>query len=434
MSSEHLELETGPLAHGGDAVGRDDAGRTVFVRGAAPQERVRARVLEERPTFARAELVEVLEASPDRVDPRCPYAGACGGCQWQHVAYEAQLAAKRDTVAETLRRIGGIETPPVGEPVPSPSAYGYRNRIELTPGPDRPLTLGFHGVGDEHVSVETCDLLPKRQRTVPKALRGALRYLEGGSDLGILRAGVRVSRSGRVAVDVWTTPESFPRGTAGRLLADAVGADTVSRVLVRPQKGPRAVRGVEALVGPARWEERLAGYRFDVSPPSFFQVNTAVAETMVRLVLDSLAPEPGETVIDAYCGVGTFTLPLAGSGAHVLALESSGSAVRDLRRNLEHAGLDADVVPGDAARSLPDVGSADLAVIDPPRAGLDEDAVAALAACGARRVVYVSCDPATFARDTARLAERGYLLGSATPVDLFPQTYHVEVVGVFEPA
>jgi 23S rRNA (uracil1939-C5)-methyltransferase len=217
-----------------------------------------------------------------------------------------------------------------------------------------------------------------------------------------------------------------------KAVTDASGAGSVARVLVRPEKGPRAIRGVEELAGDGRWHEVVAGHRFTVSAPSFFQVNTGAAETLVRLAVGAVSPSDGMRVLDAYSGVGTFSLPLAAAGARVVAVESNGWAVRDLRRNAEEAEADIEVQPGDVARAVPGLGDFDTVVVDPPRAGLTRGASDALVGAGAGRIVYVSCDPATLARDTATLAASGYALASVQPIDLFPQTYHVETVAAFD--
>jgi 23S rRNA (uracil1939-C5)-methyltransferase len=180
------------------------------------------------------------------------------------------------------------------------------------------------------------------------------------------------------------------------------------------------------------WRETIGDFEYRVSAPSFFQVNTAGAEALVELVTEALQPDGTDRVLDLYAGVGTFTLPLADAAGEVVAVEQNGHAIRDLRANLDVNGVPADVAPGDAARALADLGSFDLAVVDPPRAGMRPEALAALLATGARRIAYVSCDPATLARDAATMAASGYTAVRATPVDMFPQTYHVETVAVFD--
>ncbi len=431
---ERLELVIESLSHGSDAVAHAPDGRAVFVRGGCPGDLVTARVSAEHPRWLSATVVEVLTPSADRVAPPCPFFGECGGCQWQHVAYPVQLQAKRQAVADSLARIAKIDTLVTGA-VPSPAAYGYRNHIELRVGTaGRRTVVGYSALGEDRlVPVDSCLLLPERHQKAPDAIGGVLRYLARDPRAGtVSRVGLRVAaHGGDVEVDVWTPPGPFPRKLAGRAFTDATCAATVTRVMVR-ESGKRDVAGVEVLSGPGAWRESLAGFSFLVSAPSFFQVNTPVAEDMVRLVTSALQAGPSDRVLDLYAGVGTFTLPLAAAGADVVAVEGNGSAVRDLRRNLEDNGLDADIAPGDATRALAKLGAFDLAVVDPPRAGMHADALEALVFTSPRRLAYLSCDPATLARDARALVDAGYTLREVTPVDLFPQSYHVESVAVFD--
>lgn len=423
------------LAHGGAGVGRADDGRVVFVRAACPGDVVDVEVTADHGRSLEADIVTIVEPSPERRTPPCPYFGVCGGCQWQHISYSAQAAAKRTQVIDSLARIGGITDVTVGETVSGPSPYGYRNRLELRigTGHDKRQTIGLTAArSNDIVPIDACLLLPDRARRLPKAIAGALRYLSGRADLGIDRVALRVAtRTRDLEIDVWGPPGPFPRQAVARTLADAVHPSSVTRVLAKGDPRLRANLKVEVLAGRGHWRERLAGTTYRVSPPSFFQVNTAVAELMVPMVLEALAPDGTDRVLDLYAGVGTFTLPLAGLAGEVVAIEGTGSAVRDLRANLEDAGAWADVMPGDAARALADAGDFDLAVVDPPRAGMAEAALTALIATGCRRICYVSCDPATLARDAKALCAAGYQLVSATPVDLFPQTWHVETVALF---
>jgi 23S rRNA (uracil1939-C5)-methyltransferase len=434
---DQLTLDIESLSHGGDAVAHAPDGRAVFVRAGCPGDRVRARVTAEHPRWLSAVVTEVLEPSPQRVEPPCPYFGVCGGCQWQHVAYATQLDAKAQAVRDAFAHIGRI-TAPVGEPIASPVEYGYRNRIELRVGSaGGRMVVGYSALGEETlVPVESCLLVPKRHQKVPKALSGVLRFLARDESVRtITRVGFRcAAHGGEVAVDLWTPPGPFPRQMAGKRVAEATHAATVDRVLQREQPHKRDIAGVEVLAGSGAWHEQLGEFGYAVSPTSFFQVNTRVAERMTALVVEALDPKESDRVLDLYAGVGTFTLPLAETGAEVVAVEGAGSAVRDLRRNLEENGLYADVAPGDAARALAELGTFDLAVTDPPRAGMRPEALEALVAASPRRLVYVSCDPATLARDAAALAESGYSLRAATPVDLFPQSFHTETVAVFDRA
>ncbi len=421
------------LAYGGAGVGRAEDGVAVFVDDACPGDTVRVEVTADHGRYRTARVVDVIEPSPHRVKAPCPYFGECGGCHWQHVDYGFQLLAKQTIISEAFARIGHAEAS-VAPTIASPSEYGYRNKIELSVAetPTGPA-LGFTARDRATVlPVDRCLLLPRAASRAPKALSGALRFLAGRTDVPVERVGLRVAVDGQVEVDVWTAPGPFPRQLAARVLADAVGATTVTRVLFKGPLKARRVTSVEVLTGPGAWRERLGPHRYLVSAPSFFQSNTAGAVALRDEALRTLEPRAGDVVLDLYAGVGTFTLPLVGSAGSVIAVESSRFALADLRRNLAAARLAAEIVPGDAGRALQGVDSVDLAVVDPPRAGLDDRVLLELGRLGPRCIAYVSCDPATLARDAGRLAEHGYRPTRVTPVDLFPQTYHVETVAAFQ--
>jgi 23S rRNA (uracil1939-C5)-methyltransferase len=431
---ERAQVTIESLAHGGEGVARLPDGRTVFVPFTCPGDVVRVQVTEDHGRWARAVVEDVLESSEDRVSAPCPYFGACGGCQWQHVRYERQLTAKRQILVDALTRIGHLDEVEVAETVPSPAEYGYRNKIELAVEPGaRGLLVGFRRAHtNELLPIDTCLLVPKRAQRLPKSIGGALRFLSSRGATGFVRASLRVATAGDTALDVWTSPGPFPRAAAARVLAESTGARTITRTIVRGDPDRRDVAGVEVYAGGGVWRERLGEDTYVISAPSFFQVNTPVAERLREIVVEFLEPDGTMRVGDLYAGAGTFTLPLARRAGEVVAVEASRYALSDLRRNLEEAELDADVVPGDAAYALPELGHLDAAVIDPPRTGLSDKALGALASARVERLVYVSCDPATLARDVAKLAAQGYSPRRFVPVDLFPQTHHVETVALLE--
>ena len=438
--ARELELTCERMSYGPDAVAHDAEGRTVFVSGAVAGDKVRAVVDREEERWAHARASELLEASPDRVTPACPYVGACGGCPWAALAYESQAHAKRSGVVDALARIGRMgneRAESLVAPLVSPSEpWGYRNKVELAVASEGGrTTLGMHAAGDAGViRVKSCRLLDKGHAGAVKSVAGALSYLAGRHPFELERVGIRVSRrTGDVEVALWDRPGAFPRAQAAKVLADALHPTSVVRVM---QKGPakaRRIAGVECLSGAGSWSEVVGDERMRVSAPSFFQVNTKGAEKLVELVMDALRPTEDEEAMDLYCGAGTFTLPLARRAGFVSAVESYGPAVRDLRRNLETAGLDnVDPIGGDAGREFPDT-DADVIVVDPPRSGLAADVVSRLSEQPARAIAYVSCDPATLARDLGRFEEAGMFAPKrVTPVDLFPQTYHVETVTLLE--
>lgn len=427
------------LSYGPDGVGRLPDGKVAFVPNVAPGDVVEARVVHDEQRRCQMALERVVEPSPQRVTPNCPASLQCGGCPWMQVGYEAQLRAKRDNVVFQLGRALGMAQDAaealVAPCVPSKRELGFRNKLEFAARTnDKGLfRLGLHERGsDELVCPKRCLAGARGIEKAPDALRGALSYLSRSQDLGIYRVGVRHSlRTKDTEIALWTAPGAFPRKMVSSVLGTALKATSVVRVMADPGKA-RKVKGVEALSGKGFWEEQLAGFRFLVSAPSFFQVNTAQAENMVELVLGFLDPGPDSVVADLYCGVGTFTLPLAATGAYTFGIESAGSSVRDLRRNAQKANLHVEVIGGDATRELPELGELDGLMVDPPRAGLSKEIVGSIKRCRTPKLAYVSCDPATWARDVARLQDSGYRLVKATPVDLFPQTYHVETVSFFE--
>jgi 23S rRNA (uracil1939-C5)-methyltransferase len=443
-SASTIRLRLERMTYGTDAIAHADDGKTVFVAGGVAGDVVDALVVKDEKTFAKAVVQNVVEPSPDRVAPACPYASVCGGCPWAALSHEAQLEAKRANVVDALVRIGHMDPDRANElvdPCEAPSKpWGYRNKVELAfMRQGRRAVLGMHateqgarktGKAPAVIKVDACPLVDARHKKLVKSVSGALGYLTGSSDVDLERVGIRASsRSKDVEIALWTSPGPFPRAQVAKVLKDATKATSVVRVLSKGPSKARKVSGVEVLSGRGHWRERIADNTMMLSAPSFFQVNTQGAERLVELVLDGLCPTESDEAMDLYCGAGTFTLPLAERAGWVSAVESYGPAVRDLRRNLDAAGLpNAEPIGGDAGREFPDV-DADVIVVDPPRAGLAPDVIDKLCDQPARAIAYVSCDPATLARDLERFANRGVFVPSRiTPVDLFPQTYHVENV------
>lgn len=431
-----LTLDCERMSYGPNAIAHAEDGRTVFVSNAVAGDVVRACVVQPGGSFLKARATDVITPSPRRVDSPCPYSEACGGCPWAHLSYGAQLEAKRANVVDALSRIGRFgreRAEALVKPCEAPGKpWGYRNKVELAASyRGTSLRLGMHDTaGAGIVETKSCALLDHGHKKLVKSVSGALAYLGGSKRLGIERVGIRVSRrTGDVEVALWDSPGPFPRAHVAKVLKDATNASSVVRVLTKGARGARRVSSVERLSGKGFWTEQVAGSRMALSAPSFFQVNTAGAEKLVSLVLEGLDVGENDVAMDLYAGAGTFTLPLAERAAWVSAVESYGPAVRDLRRNLEHAGAGTvEVIGGDAGREFPDV-EVDVIVVDPPRAGLAKDVVEKLSAQPARAIAYVSCDPATLARDLARFEQAGtFTPVSVTPVDLFPQTFHVECV------
>lgn len=435
------------MGYGAEAVGHLQSGKAVFVAGAAPGDVAAVEITEEKASFARARIVRLEEASQVRVAGQWAEAASAGSAPWQHLSYEAQLSAKRENVRAALERTAGFSRERADELVKpclaSKREWGYRNKIELAATTDARgmFSLGFHDEGSpEVVPADTCPLAHKAITRVPKALRGALRFAQGADDLGIYRVGVRHSlRTNSTEIALWTPPSAFPRNHVANILRGALKTTGIVRVMADPGRA-RKIKGVEVLDGKGHWEDVLSGFRYFVNAPSFFQVNTAQAEKLIAEVVRGLGGTMGEAgpegldglyIADLYAGGGTFSVPLAAAGADVVAVEAAASSVRDMRRNADANGVEIEVVGGDAARELPELGELDGLVVDPPRAGLADGVAEDIAEAAPERVVYVSCNPATWARDAARFEACGYRLENVQPVDMFPQTYHVEVVSVF---
>lgn len=435
------------MGQGPEAVGHLASGKAVFVLGAAPDDVALVDVFEEKPSFARATIVELETPSPYRVEARWNEAASASLAPWQHLSYESQLTAKRENVIAALTRIAKLPdefAQDLVRPVQgSKREWGYRNKVELGTARNAAgkLILGFHDESTHNLLESArCPLACRTVEQFPKALQGALRYLEGAQDLGIYRVGMRSSlRTGETEIALWTPASSFPRNELVKTLSSSLKTTSIVRVLADEGKA-RKVKKVEVLSGKGCWSEDLCGARFMASAPSFFQVNTAQAEKLVKFAIEQLGGTydtdgprglEGRSIADLYAGGGTFSIPLALADADVVAVEAEGSSVRDLRRNAEANGVYVDVMGGDAARILPTLGHLDALIVDPPRAGLAPSVVGDIAAAGPEKVIYISCNPSTWARDVRRFVDARYELTSVQPVDLFPQSFHVEVASVF---
>ena len=397
-----IELDLTGIAHGGEAIGRLE-GKACFVERALPGERVRGQVVHDGGTWARVELREVVTPSPQRVEPPCPYFGACGGCQWQFAAYPAQLEWKRSILAGQLAHLGRVADPPVRETVAPGAPWRYRNRADFQVDGGR---AAFSRRRSHLLQpIDDCLLLHP-------ALAGLLARL---GDLGAATAltlRVATATGDLLAVVEGPVPPQ----------ASGWGCGVVGREKHR----------LTPVVGPDHLTETVAGVPLRLTGDAFFQNHTAGAEALVALVSEALAPRPEETLLDACAGGGLFGLTVGRGVAGVLAVESSPATAADLRHNAAAAPMPVRVVEGAVEAALPHLGARwDLVVADPPRTGLGEGGVRAVAAGKPRALAYVSCDPASLARDTRALAAAGYRLDWAVPVDLFPQTFHIETVAAF---
>lgn len=428
---EIVDLELTAMAHGGSALGRARLSsaatgsgleevrpgtrgeKVVFVPFAIPGETVRVEITEARARWARAKLLEVLEPSVHRVEPPCPYfgPGKCGGCHFQHIAYEAQAEFKRQVVQDQLGRIGGLWDVTVQDTIGAALPWGYRNHAQFHIAPDG--HLGF-------LTTDTHRVVPVQECLVLEPL---LEGLLAALDMEWPELHRLSLRCGSATGDLMAIFE------LGFYEDFDIEVDFAVSCVLLLADGEAVV-----LMGSDHLTEHVAGRDFRISAGSFFQVNTGGAEALVALVREGLAPAGNETLVDLYCGVGLFGLALADGVGQVIGVEADESARSDFEYNAQ--GLDhVRFVQGTAEDSLRGLeGTVDLLVLDPPRSGAGKGVVTEIARLGPRRIAYVSCDPATLARDAHGLTERGYLLVDVQPVDLFPQTYHVESVALFERA
>lgn len=403
-----VELVLDGLAHGGEAVGRLPDGRACFVGYAIPGERVRVRVTDDRRRWARATLVEVLEASPDRVTPPCPLFGPdrCGGCTLQHIAPARQGQLLGAVIADQLRRIGHIEVPGDGTVAvlrPNPTdGLGYRNRARFTV--TRTGRLAFRKArSHDPIVVDDCPLLVPAGRDLLGRISSGWRRVREVS--------LQVGTDGSGALAVCTN---------GRPAPPPIDVPMVVRTRNRPAQRH----------GDTRVRYEVDGRWFVADATSFFQASVAAAELLVDLVRRFTAVAPGDRVIDCYAGVGLFSAALAADGALVTAIESSAAACADARTNCGE--LPVTVVRGDLASPPAIDHPVDAVVLDPPRTGAGAEVTGWIAGLGPAKVTYVSCDPATFARDAATLVAAGYRLARVVGIDQFTHTGHVELVGGFE--
>jgi tRNA/tmRNA/rRNA uracil-C5-methylase (TrmA/RlmC/RlmD family) len=414
-----VELQIGDVAHGGWCVARPDQGPVVFVRHALPGERVQARITEVTSRLARAEAVEVLAASPDRVAPPCPHArpGGCGGCDWQHAALPAQRSLKAAVIRQQLRRLAGLDREITVEAVPGDhEGLGWRTRVQFAVGHDGAAGLRAHR---SHRVVEVGECLIAHPGIT--GLGVTARRWPGATAVEALVA----VGSGERAVIV--SPDGAARTTDRSASIEEITADAVLR---------RAGHSLAPVRGRGYLTQRAAGRDWRVSAGAFWQVHPGAADALASAVLEALQPRPGDAALDLYCGAGLFAgvlAPAVGPGGIIIGVEADAAAVRDARHNLREWPW-ARVHKGDVAAVLARGGlpPARLVVADPPRSGLARQVIEYLSAAGhgACRLAYVSCDPATLARDIALLAARGWTLESLRAFDAFPMTHHVECVAV----
>jgi len=436
-----LVLKVEDLAFGGRGVARHE-GLVLFIEGALPGESARVRVRRIRSGFAEAELLQIVNRSPDRAVPPCDHYGECGGCDLQHLSPEGQGRAKREQVRSILTRIAGIGSPPVAETVISADAWAYRFRIDFEwSRAGRGLRLGLHrrGKADEIVPIDRCHLISERANRFARHLAAAasrrgLTAWDHRKRSGFLRrASIQDARGSGEMLLTLETGRGEPQ--ALRQLADDLRGEFPRLAGVVRREIDRGGRQVEVSIVSGRDHlfEIVDGDRFMIPAGAFFQPNVHLSGTLRSMALSALDPDPGEALLELFCGVGFLTRSLAPRVREMTAVEGSREAVTAARANLAGASLGrVRFLSGDVAMLLPDLlkqSTWDAIVLDPPRTGLPRGVPERIAAAGIGRLVYVSCDPATLARDLKIvMAGDAYRLIAVAPIDLFPQTHHVECV------
>ncbi len=416
-----LVLRVESLAHGGDGVAREPDGRVVFVPRSAPGDVVRARLSEEHDSWARARIEEVLEPSPRRREPPCPLYEGCGGCQLQHLETGVEVAAKREAVSDALERIGDRPTGVEGAVAVGPR-LGYRNRVTFTLRRGQgEVTAGYHRMDapGRLLDVDECPLAEPPLREAWSQLRRS--WGAGAGRLpgaGELRLTLRATAGGRVGLLARGGEERRP-GDPESLFR---GCERLVSYHWRPADAER-----RRMAGEERLTERWRGRELEVGPETFLQVNRSVADAMEEHLDRRLGDVEGRRVLDLYAGIGLRALRWTEAGADAAACEVDREAVDDGRRAAEDAGVGVTLRAGGVETALPELLPADDVVVNPPRRGLSEDVCRRLAEAEAERIAYVSCDPATLARDVKRMGE-GWRVEEVQPFDAFPQTAHVETI------
>jgi 23S rRNA (uracil1939-C5)-methyltransferase len=406
MKTQNYDLTVTKFTYGGECLGRLPDGRAVFVPFTLPGEEIRVRLTEEKRSFARGELVEVLKPAAERISPRCPHFTLCGGCHYQHIPYEMQLAAKYDILADQLERIGKIENPPIGPAVASLQPFNYRNHIQFQISPE-----GRFGFFKPH----TDQVLEIRECHLPLAPINTLwPQLDFESIPGLERVGIRLGVEDEIMISL--------QGDQGSVPDLSIEDIDVSVTHLSPY-------GTQVLAGSGYLLIEILNRRFRVSAGSFFQVNSSTTAALVDHVLENLDLRDSACVLDVYAGVGLFSAFIARRVGNVIAIESAESACQDYEINLdEFDNIELYQAPAEIVLNNLEV-RPDCVILDPPRAGLDRKVVDNLVGMSPPVIVYVSCDPATMARDAQRLVKWGYQLDKITLLDMFPQTYHLESVG-----
>lgn len=441
-----IDLKVTGLGSTGEGVGKTD-GFTVFAIGALPGETVKVKLNVVKKNYAKGFVIKIVEASPDRVEPACPVYKQCGGCQLQHLAYAKQLEMKRQHVIDALERIGHCENLQVEPTMGEEDPWHYRNKMQVpvAQGAKGKLAIGcFAAATHRVIDVETCLIQNEINNKIAQIVRAWMKKygitaVEENYHKGMIRhiMGRVGVQTGEVMAVLITNVPKVPRlEELGKMLQAGIKGFTtlVQNINTKPTN---VIMGLEnkIITGPGFIKDKLGALTFNISPLSFFQVNTKQAEVLYGKALEFAELTGKEKVVDIYCGTGTITLFLAQKAKSALGIEIVPEAIKDAQENAKNNKIaNAEFICGDAAKELPKLAKEglrqDVIVLDPPRAGCEGAVLDAIAEARPARVVYVSCNPASLARDVAILRDKGYALHKVQPVDMFPQSSHVECVAL----
>ncbi len=437
---QEIELTTEKMAFEGKAIARSDR-FVIFVDGALPGEKVRAAIYHRKRSFANARAVEILEPSPHRVAAPCPMFGTCGGCAFQQMAYPAQLAMKREVLLESLHGVPGVPEN-VREVIGADSPFHFRNKMVFAfglaaPAPEQPV-LGLHRKGDwkSVVPTDVCLLQSPEsreilKRTIEFVKTRAVPVFDERRNEGILRHLVirEGKHTGERMIHLHAADPHPAIEELQKVLADLCTTFLLSYHRTVPEAAPAATTYV--LSGPGKITERLNGFLFEIGPSTFFQTNTLQAEKLFRVVRDAAAEAKLKSAVELYAGTGPIGIHLSAAAERVVGIESNAESVAMARRNIELNGItNLEMICAEAEKAGIAVfpKPTHLVVVDPPRVGLHRKAMELLLTVAPPHLVYVSCNPATLARDLKLFCEAGYRVESIQPVDMFPHTFHIEAV------
>ena len=445
IRGEVYTVEIASFGHSGEGVGRYED-FTIFVPGAIVGEQVEVRISEVKKTYAKGILQKVLTPSPDRTEPRCEIYAACGGCQLQHLSYEGQLKAKQQQVSDAMERIGKQKDLLVYPTIGAENPWNYRNKMQFPVGRDGARTIVGCFAQGSHAIIDTknCCIQQEENNRIANAVREIVEALRipvynEQKKTGCLRHVIGRAISGGIMVVLVTATDTFPQADLFVSRLREKMPDVVSLMQNINTKTTNVIMGSKTrlLWGKEQIEAKLGDLVFQISARSFFQVNTRQAEILYEQALSYAGLTGSETVIDAYCGTGTISLFLARKAKRVIGIEIVEPAVLDARKNAKENGIEnVEFVVGDATKVMPrlykDGLRPDVIVVDPPRAGCTPEVLQAFSEMQPERIVYVSCNPASLARDIAILSELGYKAEKVQPVDMFSQTFHVESIALLQ--